>query len=59
MGTMVETEAISFNSRDLETTHDTYSDSRTVEKEVSSNSTMLCNDRENTFLTKREITLDN
>lgn len=59
MGTVVETEAISFNKRDLETTHNTYSDPITVEKEVSSNSTMLCNDQENTFLTKREISLDN
>lgn len=56
MGTMVETEAISFNSRDLERTHDTYSDSRTVEKEVSSNSTMLCHDQENVFSSKRDFT---
>jgi len=44
---MVETKAISFNKRDLETTHNTYSDPVTVEKEVSSNSTMLCHDQEN------------
>jgi len=56
MGTMVETEALSFNKREWETTPDTYSDSRTVEKEVSSNSTMLCHDQENTFSSKRDFT---